>query len=78
MLLRNQKKEIKIPSTLDFWLTAIYIKKMSLRRIAVISAVSAHNSQRNRTAFYYDRMGNDTMPDPGLNFQQHFNILVGG
>lgn len=32
---------------------------------------------RNRTV-YYERQQNDTNIDRGINFQQHFNVFIGG
>lgn len=57
---------------------------MSMKRLAVISAVGSHNSFHNNSSFYNNSMdknlnhGLQTMRSGGTNLHGNVNVMLGG
>lgn len=57
---------------------------MSMKRLAVISAVGSHNSFHNNSSFYNNNMdknlnhGLQTMRSGGTNLHGNVNVMLGG
>lgn len=51
--------------------------RMSLQRLAVISAIGTHGILRNRTIYYDRPLNNDTFTPKGITFNQTDSLLVG-